>query len=289
MQKTFINPRFDLIRLWIQDHIGQFIVFLLVSVYLMTGFAIGISLQKGLLAAFGLTLSWVAGMGIAVLAQMIRGSLVYFSQANPYRINTNGHLIGGVAAFILTIWASYEVISLLSVIQVNVAVQTSLVGFIVAGFFLEMFFLNELIKINNAILVNDPELFKRAIENEEKLVEITTRVGEAKIKLINARRERFTKALGSGSTEKEEPEEEEQTSPPLKAEKTKSISRMVMEAIAAHILQPEALRDVMKMIDKGIDDHLIVEAIEQLDTKKEEPLSLDISANGNGVFHKAQT
>lgn len=208
--QNFINPRFDLIRLWIQDHIGQFIIFLLCAVYLMTGFSIGISLQKGL-TVFGFTLSWIAGMGIAILAQMIRGSLVYFSQANPYRINKSGHIIGGVAAFILTVWASYEVVSLLSEIQVSTAVQTSLVGFIIAGFFLEMFFLNELIKINNAILVNDPALFKMAIENERKLVEIETKVGEAKIALLKARRKRFGAALSD--TPKAETTEQKQHEP----------------------------------------------------------------------------
>lgn len=194
MKKAFINPRFDLIRLWIQDHIGQFIIALLLLTYLGTGFVIGIALQKGFIV-FGVVASWIAGMGVAGIATFIRGTLVYFSQANPYRLNTNGHIVGCIIAAILSIYAGFEVVHLLSDLQVSVSVQISVVGIIVAGFFLEVFFLHELNKINQAILVNDTDLFESAIESEELLTEIKIRISEAKVRLLNHRRERLRRAL----------------------------------------------------------------------------------------------
>lgn len=232
---TFINPRFDLIRLWIQDHIGQFIVFLLVLTYLGTGFFIGISLQKGLVAVFGTILSWIAGMSLSMIAQMIRGSLVYFSQANPYRLGGNGHLIGGFSALALTIYASYEVIHLLSEQGVSQAVQISTIGVIIGGFFIECFFLNELVKINNSILVNDPDLFEMAVQNEERLTEVKTKIGEAQIKLLHARRQRFGKALNETRGVKAQPGQEHTPTPPEQPQ-SKGITRDELKAIIQEVV-----------------------------------------------------
>lgn len=190
----FVNPHFDLIRLWIQENIGKFIVVLLILTYLGTGFVVGISLQKGL-TVFGVALSWIAGMIVAVFSQMIRGSLVYFSQANPYRIGGNAHQAGTAAAVLLTGWASYEVIHMLSAIGVSSAFQISVVGFIIGGFFVEWFFLNELRQINHANLLNDPELYEQALEHETKLAEIKIKAMEARVKLVQARRARLRQAL----------------------------------------------------------------------------------------------
>lgn len=296
--QTSINPRFDLIRLWIQDHIGQFIIFLLVSVYLMTGFTIGIALQKGLMV-FGLVLSWVAGMGVAILAQMIRGSLVYFSQANPYRLNSNGHLIGGIAALILTVYASFEVVHLLSDQGVSQAVQVSIVGIIIGGFFLEMGFLNELVKINNAILVNDEELFEQAIASEEKLTEIKTRIGEARIALLHARRNRFTKALnatrgGQQMQEMDTADEPERQAPtdPLpqpRPQGTGVMPKRVLQAIARAKLNEEELQEILDMCEAGVTEDYLLKAV-QMYTQKEPEASapstpsipLEFSVNGNG-------
>lgn len=192
--QNFVNPHFDLIRLWIQENIGKFIVVLLVLTYLGTGFVIGISLQKGL-TVFGVALSWVAGMIVAIISQMIRGSLVYFSQANPYRIGGNAHQVGTAAALLLTGWACYEVIHMLSAVGVSSAFQISVVGFIVGGFFVEVFFLNELRQINHANLINDPDLYQQALDHEMKMAEVKIQAMEAKVKLVQARRTRLRQAL----------------------------------------------------------------------------------------------
>lgn len=194
----FVNPHFDLIRLWIQENIGKFIVVLLILTYVGTGFVIGISLQKGL-TVFGVALSWVAGMTVAVISQMIRGSLVYFSQANPYRIGGNAHQIGTAAALLLTGWACYEVIHMLSAVGVSFAFQLSVLGFIIGGFFVEWFFLNELRQINHANLLNDPQLYEQALEHETKLAEVQIKAMEARVKLVQARRARLTQALSSST------------------------------------------------------------------------------------------
>ena len=290
-QTTFINPRFDLIRLWIQDHIGQFIVGLLILTYLGTGFVIGIALQKGLII-FGVTLSWLAGMGVSLIAQLIRGTLVYFSQANPYRLNTNGHIVGGVIAAILTIYAGFEVFHLLTDLGISNAVKISVIGVIIAGFFLEVFFLNELTKINHAVLVSDPELFQNAIEHEQKLVEIKSKVGEAKIQLLKARRERFSKALNQDQEpdQEEAPAEEEHSPTPS----TGIIPAVIIEAIAAYKIKPDDLKKVLAMVEANFEHYIILTAIQQLAKEKElqseekelhpevATIPLDFSLNGNG-------
>lgn len=191
---NFVNPHFDLIRLWLQEHIGKFITGLLILIYLATGFIIGMALQKSY-SGFGLVLSWVAGMLVAILAQAARGSLVYFGQANPYRLNGHAHLIGSSAALALTVYSSYEIYGLMSEAGVTLPGIVSAIGLIIAGFLVEVFFLKELVQMNHATIVGNESLFQQVVEHEEKLSEIKIRTGEAKIKLLQSKRARLSKAL----------------------------------------------------------------------------------------------
>lgn len=273
----FVNPHFDLIRLWLQENIGKFIVGLLIVTYLITGFFIGIALQKGL-TAFGFVFSWIAGMGIAIIGQMIRGSLVYFSQANPYRLGGNAHSVGTAAAFLLTIWAGYEVVHLLSAIGVAQAFQISIVGVVIAGFFVEVFFLNELRKINHAVLVNDPELYQQALENEHKLADIKIAMMEAHVKLTHARRNRLRAALDSRSATHVSQDSPPAPSPTYSDAQvdnaqggTRQISAALFNAIgSADKLTDEQMNLVRKEIDGGTPEEEIFQLIDALSTQNRE-------------------
>lgn len=279
--ENFVNPHFDLIRLWIQENIGKFVVILLIITYLATGFFIGLALQQGL-TVFGVIISWIAGMTVAVVGQMIRGSLVYFSQANPYRLGGNAHVVGTAAALLLTIYAGYEVVHLLNAIDVSPAFQTSIVGLIVGGFFVEVFFLNELNKINQATIVNDPELFQMAIENEEKLAEVKIKGMEAKVKLTQARRARLRLAL----TEAKKPG----TLTPAPDTPARSFSNNLLNVIGnAYKLNQDQMNHIRTAIDRNeSEEHIIlmVDAFslknKEVAQKKDEQAPLDVSLNGNG-------
>lgn len=270
--ENFVNPHFDLIRLWIQENIGKFLVFLLILTYLATGFFIGLALQQGLMI-FGLVISWVASMSVAIVGQMIRGSLVYFSQANPYRLGGNAHVVGGSAALLLTVYACYEVAHLLGAIGVSPAFQTSIVGVIIGGFFVEVFFLNELIRINQATIVNDPELYRMAVENEEKLAEVQIKAMEAKVKLTQARRSRLRMALNTDrSTTSQAPaspppadtSQMEQDTPSLSTSfLSRVFSHKVMNAIAAADNITERQMDqIRQWVDEGMSEAQLVKNIE---------------------------
>lgn len=304
----FVNPHFDLIRLWLQENIGKFIVGLLIITYLATGFFIGLALQKGL-TPFGIYVSWIAGMSIAIIGQLIRGSLVYFSQANPYRLGGNAHTFGTAAALLLTMWASYEVIHLLSAINVATAFRISIVGVVIAGFFVEVFFLNELQKINQAVLVNDPELYRQAVENEKKLAEIQIAAMEAKVNLVHARRNRLRQALDNRSTtsadstptpsddgETKAPEGIESYSDGQAANGTRQISSVLFNAIgSAYKLDDEQMAIIRKEIDKGTpDDGLLylIEGFSEKNRREDQPKNgmmdsflamMNGNSNGNGV------
>lgn len=297
--ENFVNPHFDLIRLWIQENIGKFIVFLLIITYLATGFFIGLALQKGLLI-FGMVISWFAGMSVAIVGQMIRGSLVYFSQANPYRLGGNAHVIGTAAALLLTVYASYEVIHLLGAIGVSPAFQTSIVGVIIGGFFVEVFFLNELNKINQATIVNDPELYRLALENEEKLAWVKIKSMETKVKLTKARRARLRMALTSARNTA--PAADSSSSTPLdaadsktdgteqKQHQSRTISAKVMNAIGeAHNLTEKQMDEIRAQIDQGADDQHILLVIDIMSKENKQVevanVPLDITQNGNGTHH----
>ncbi|MCB0565404.1 MAG: hypothetical protein KDD01_13605 [Phaeodactylibacter sp.] len=270
---NFINPHFDLIRLSIQENIGKFVVALLILTYLATGFIIGIALQKGL-TPFGPVISWIAGMGLAVIGQMIRGSLVYFGQANPYRLGNNAHWMGTAAALALTIYACYEVISLLSEQGISQAVQVSAVGFIIAGFFVEVFFLKELVKINQSILVNSPALYEQALNNERRLAEIKIKMTEASIALMHARRQRMGQALNNT-----EPQEAPPTLPdgqPPQAlpepEESKNSSRVLSGKVLntvgeAYNLDNEQMDIFRQAVDEGLNDESLIRLIEGFSAK----------------------
>lgn len=288
--ENFINPHFDLIRLWIQENIGKFVVALLIIAYLSTGFFIGLALQKGLVV-FGLVLSWMAGMAVAVVGQMIRGSLVYFSQANPYRLGGNAHIVGTAAALLLTVYACYEVMHLLSAIGVSKAFQTSIVGLIIGGFFVEVFFLNELNKINQASIVNDPELYRMAVENEEKLAEVKIRTMEAKVKLTKARRARLRLALERQQQPAEKPpvnggQEESPTPPPVNdsPDKSRLFSPKVMDAIgAADNLTERQMQMIRRLIDEGMKDNEVIRHIESMSEQNRERRAERADAKAHNV------
>lgn len=291
--ENFVNPHFDLIRLWIQENIGKFVVILLIITYLATGFFIGLALQQGL-TVFGVIISWIAGMSVAVVGQMIRGSLVYFSQANPYRLGGNAHIVGTAAALLLTIYAGYEVVHLLSEIGVSPAFQTSIVGLIIGGFFVEVFFLNELNKINQATIVNDPELFQMAIENEEKLAEVKIKGMEAKVKLTQARRARLrlalTEAKKTGRSTPSTPEENGEKIDPVSSPASRSFSNNLLDTIGnAYKLTSEQMNRIRTAMDQNeSEEHIIlmVDAFslenKEVAQKKDAQAPLDVSLNGNG-------
>lgn len=300
---TFINPHFDLIRLSIQENIGRFIVALLILTYLATGAIIGLALQKGLIP-FGPIISWFAGMGLAIIGQMIRGSLVYFGQSNPYRLGGNAHWMGTLAALALTVYACYEVISLLSEQGISQAVQISVVGFIVAGFFVEYFFLKELLKINQYVLVNDPALYQQALTNERKLAEIKIKMTEASIALMHARRQRMGYALanveeaevqeveplpdGQQGQSLPQPEKQEREGPTLSASVLNAIGK-------AHELTPAQMSKVVDAVKQNREEGLILEMIEafsalnisqQLASPAQQKEPAQYPPNGNGSLGK---
>lgn len=292
---NFINPHFDLIRLSIQENIGKFIVGLLVLTYLATGAIIGLALQKGLVP-FGPVISWFAGMGLAVIGQMIRGSLVYFGQSNPYRLGGSAHLMGTMAALALTVYACYEVISLLSEQGITQAVQISVVGFIVAGFFVEYFFLRELLKINQYVLVNDPALYQQALANERKLAEIKIKTTEASIALMHARRQRMGYALAHAEeAEIQEaqplPELPQSQALPQAEKEAPTLSAAVLNAIGkAYKLSPAQTADIVRAVKQGREEALILEMVEifsAMNSKQPPPPSpqeetAQYSPNGKG-------
>lgn len=188
------NPQFEIVVLWIQAHIGRLIVFLLGATYFSTALMIAVSLQDALLT-LGPTLSWVVAAPMALFGQMIRGSLVYFNQANPYRISKMWEYLGMVFAFVLTIWACYEVHHLFSSQGIGNAAQISAIGFIVAGFFLEAYFLGEINRTNRSVLISNPDMIQQAIDYEREYADLQIAIGEAKIELQHAKRDRLSGAL----------------------------------------------------------------------------------------------
>lgn len=194
---SLVNPHFEIVVLWIQANIGKFIVTLLVFTYLSTALMICVSLQDALLV-FGPTLSWVVAVPMAVFSQMIRGSLVYFNQANPYRVSKIWEYLGMIFAFVLTIWACYEVHHLFVSQGIGSAAQMSAIGFIIAGFFLEAYFLGEINRTNRSVLVSDPSLIEEAIAFEREYADLQIAIGEAQIELQQAKRKRLSGALQKG-------------------------------------------------------------------------------------------
>ncbi|PHN06833.1 hypothetical protein [Flavilitoribacter nigricans] len=188
------NPKFEIVVLWIQAHIGQLIVFLLGATYFSTALMIAVSLQDALLT-LGPTLSWIVAAPMALFGQMIRGSLVYFNQANPYRISKMWEYLGMVFAFVLTVWACYEVHHLFSSQGIGDAAQISAIGFIVAGFFLEAYFLGEINRTNRSVLVANPDMIQQVIDYEREYADLQIAIGEAKIELEYAKRDRLSGAL----------------------------------------------------------------------------------------------
>lgn len=278
--QNFVNPHFDLIRLWIQENIGKFVVILLAITYLATGFFIGLALQQGL-TVFGAYLSWITAMSVAVIGQMIRGSLVYFSQANPYRIGGNAHVVGTAAALLLTVYACYEVIHLLGAIEVSAAFQTSIVGLIIGGFFVEVFFLNELNKINAATLVNDEKLFEQALENEKKLAEIKIKGMEARVMLVQARRSRLRQALSQKPTPTpSEPEQPEQPEPAPKL----NFSAALLDAIgAADNLTDQQMQQIRQWMQEGLKDSEIIGYIQGMSEKNQQRRTERADAKAHNV------
>lgn len=194
---SLVNPHFELVVMWIQANIGKVIVALLVMTYLGTALMIATSLQDAL-KIFGPTLSWIGASITAVLAQMIRGSLVYFNQANPYRVSSYWEYLGIVFAFILTVFACFEVHHLFVSQGIGIAGEISVVGLIIAGFFLEAYFLGEINRTNRSLLIENPDLIQQAIKYEQEYAEMIIAIGEAKIDLHNAKRRRLSGALQRG-------------------------------------------------------------------------------------------
>ena len=192
-----INPHFELVVLWIQSNIGKAIVTLLILAYLGTALMITFSLQHAL-AVFGPTPSWIVAGVMAVLSQAIRGTLVYFNQANPYRISSAWEWMGVLFAIMLTILACVEIYHLFSSQGIGTAAKISAIGLIIAGFFLEVYFLSEINRANRAVLVSNEQLMKDAIDFEKNFAELKIKISEAQIELINYKRDRMSHALQKG-------------------------------------------------------------------------------------------
>jgi len=220
---------------------------------------------------------------------------VYFSQANPYRLGGNAHVVGTAAALLLTIYAGYEVVHLLNAIDVSPAFQTSIVGLIVGGFFVEVFFLNELNKINQATIVNDPELFQMAIENEEKLAEVKIKGMEAKVKLTQARRARLRLALTEAKkpgtlTPAPDTHSQNDENGDATVATARSFSNNLLNVIGnAYKLNQDQMNHIRAAMDRNeSEEHIIlmVDAFslknKEVAQKKDEQAPLDVSLNGNG-------
>lgn len=195
---TLVNPHFELVVLWIQANIGKVISTLLVLTYLGTALMIAVSLHDALLL-IGNTMAWIVAAVMAVLTQAIRGSLVYFNQANPYRVGSLWEKLGLAFALILTVFACFEVYHLFAEQGLGTAAMISANGLIIAGFFLEAYFLGEINRTNRSVLIANPDLIQLAIDFEEKFAELQIQISEAQIKMNKAKRRRLSGAI-HGST-----------------------------------------------------------------------------------------
>ena len=159
---------------------------------------------------------------------------------------------------------------------------------------MEVFFLNELNKINQATIVNDPELFQMAIENEEKLAEVKIKGMEAKVKLTQARRARLrlalTEAKKTGRSTPSTPEENGEKIDPVSSPASRSFSNNLLDTIGnAYKLTSEQMNRIRTAMDQNErEEHIIlmVDAFslknKEVAQKKDEQAPLDVSLNGNG-------
>jgi len=191
---NLVNPHFELVVLWIQSNIGKVIVSLLVLTYLGTALMIAVSLQHALLP-WGATMSWIVAGCMAVLSQAIRGSLVYFNQANPYRVSRGWEYLGIVFAFALTVFACFEVYHLFTSQGLGIAAKISGIGLIVAGFFLEAYFLGEINRTNRTTLVANPQMIKDALAYEREYAELVIAMQAERVKLTRAKKSALSNVL----------------------------------------------------------------------------------------------
>lgn len=194
---SLVNPDFEIIVRKIQANIGKLIVALLILTYVGTALFIAVSLQQSLIT-FGPVLSWVVAGATALLGQSIRGGLVYFNQANPYRISNRWEYLGLGYAFVMTLFSSFEVHHLFSSNGIGLAAEISCIGLIIFGFFLETYFFGEINRTNRSVMIEDPELVEQVIAYEEKHAEMLIRIKEAKIQLQNHELKRLRGALQQG-------------------------------------------------------------------------------------------
>lgn len=191
---NLVNPHFELVVLWIQSNIGKLIVSLLILTYLGTALMIAVSLQNALLP-WGPVLSWITAGTMAVLSQAIRGSLVYFNQANPYRVSRSWEYLGLMFAFALTVFACFEVHHLFTAQGLGAAAEISGIGLIVAGFFLEAYFLGEINRTNRTTLVANPQMIQDSLAYEQKYAELVIAMQAERVKLTRAKKAALSNVL----------------------------------------------------------------------------------------------
>jgi hypothetical protein len=244
-----INQNFNLVRLFIQERIGMFIVGLLVFIYLATALLIGQSLFQSYLPWLGTLWAAIVSGGVALGTQLARGSLVYFSQANPYTLNNTGHWVGGGIAFLLTAYSCYEINLLMSENNVALPGIISAIGVICAGFLVEVFFLHELVKINTATLANDPSLMSEVEQELEKITEARTKQMVMRQKLIEVRQ-----SVLNGTY----------PPTPLDQDPPKQLTRNMLKEIIKEVLEDQPQKDYRKK-------------------KHGSPLEIKLGKNANGV------
>lgn len=194
---SLINPHFEIVVRKIQANIGILIVTLLILGYFGTALFICVGLQ-GALSKFGPVLSWVVAVATAVLGQSIRGALVYFNQANPYRISNKWEYLGLTYALIMTVFSSFEVHHLFTSNGIGMAAEISCIGLVIFTFFLETYFFGEINRTNRSVMIENPELVEQAIEYERAYAEMIIQINEAKIELQNAELKRLRGAIQRG-------------------------------------------------------------------------------------------